>query len=116
MAKGGYRPNAGRKKGSVNAATLRRREIADQALTNGVTPLDVMLTTMRALWDEAIGEDGKIKNLGKAMQANMVAKEAAPFVHPKLASTQVSGGLALQDVSDEPELTEDEWKARHSPE
>lgn len=88
MARGGKRPGAGRKPGAVSEATRRRKEVAQKALSEGVSPLDVMLTTMRTLWDQATDEAGKVVNLGKAMQANIVAKDAAPFLHPKLSSVE----------------------------
>ena len=42
--RGGKRPGAGRPAG---AATRRTREIADQALAEGISPLEVMLRAMR---------------------------------------------------------------------
>lgn len=99
MARGGARPGAGRKPGTVSEATRRRKEIADEALKGGVSPLDVMLTTMRSLWDQAVDPDGKVVNIGKALQANMVAKDAAAFIHPKLSSVEAS----VQQVEMTPE-------------
>lgn len=98
MARGGKRPGAGRKPGTVSEATRRRKEVAKQALSEGVSPLDVMLTTMRTLWDQATDDAGRVVNLGKAMQANIVAKDAAPFLHPKLSSVEakVDGDMTLR--------------------
>jgi hypothetical protein len=100
MARGGKRPGAGRKPGTVSEATQRRKEVAERALAEGISPLDVMLTTMRTLWDQALDPDGRVVNLGKAMQANMVAKDAAPFLHPKLSSVEATGkdGAPLEHV------------------
>lgn len=97
MARGGKRPGAGRKPGTVSEATRRRKEVAEKALADGVSPLDVMLTTMRALWDQAVDESGKVVNFGKAMQANIVAKDAAPFLHPKLSAVEakVEGDMTM---------------------
>jgi hypothetical protein len=77
MARGGKRAGAGRKAGS---ATRRTREIADQAAAEGITPLEVMLKAMRfhvdaKRWDEAA----------------TVAKDAAPYVHPRLAAIEHAG-------------------------
>jgi hypothetical protein len=77
MARGGSRSGAGRKKGST---TKRTREIAEQAFSDGITPLEVMLTAMRRHaeandWDAAAE----------------VAKNAAPYMHPKLAAVEHSG-------------------------
>ena len=91
MARGGPRPGSGRKKGTVSEATRRRKEVAEKALSEGISPLDVMLTTMRALWKQAVGPDGEVVNMGKAMQANVVAKDAAPFLHPKLSNIEATG-------------------------
>lgn len=83
MARGGARPGAGRPKGSKSQLTLQREAVAAKALTDGITPLEVMLNTMRKLYDE-----------GEFMAASQVAKDAAPYVHPKLATTdmRLSGG------------------------
>lgn len=86
MARGGKRIGAGRPKG---AATKRSREIADRAAKEGLTPLEVMLTAMRKhakedRWDEAAS----------------IAKDAAPYMHPRLASMQHTGrnGGPIQTV------------------
>lgn len=86
MARGGKRPGAGRRPGTVSAATARRKEVAERALEEGISPLDVMLKTMRTLWSQALDDTGNVVNIGKAMQANVVAKDAAPFIHPRLSS------------------------------
>jgi len=75
--RGGKREGAGRKKGS---ATLRTREIANAAAEQGITPLEVMLGAMRKAWDEG----------DRAAAANF-AKDAAPYIHPKLSNVQHSG-------------------------
>lgn len=68
-------------------------------MTEGVTPLEVMLGTMRALWADAwLGEQ---MDADKAAQASAVAKDAAPYMHARLQSTELTGkdGAAIQ-VSD----------------
>ena len=77
MARGGARVGAGRKPGSRNE---RSRRIADKAFAEGITPLEVMLKAMRKhveaeRWDEAAAQ----------------AKDAAPYMHPKLAAVQHTG-------------------------
>jgi len=77
MARGGKREGAGRKPGSANRKT---REIAEKAINDGLTPLEVMLTAMRKhaeaeMWDEAAS----------------VAKDAAPYIHPRLAAVEHKG-------------------------
>lgn len=72
--RGGSRPGAGRKKGS---ATKRTREIADRAIAEGLTPLEYMLGILR---------DPEQSN--EARYA--AARDAAPYVHPKLASVDAN--------------------------
>lgn len=98
MARGGVRPNAGRKPG---AATKRTREIADKAAADGVTPLDVMLGTMRAMWESA--NQGGVINAEVAAQASAIAKDAAPYVHPRLSSIEANVRTSVdpRDMSDD---------------
>jgi hypothetical protein len=84
--RGGPRKGAGRPKG---AATKRTRKIADRESQNGLTPLEVMLRAMREHagkkdWDAAAS----------------IAKDAAPYMHAKLASVQHTGpkGGPIQTV------------------
>jgi len=86
VARGGKRDGAGRPRG---ARTQRTREIAERAAKEGLTPLEVMLRAMREHaekneWDAAAG----------------IAKDAAPYMHPRLASMQHSGpnGGPIQTV------------------
>lgn len=76
--RGGARPGAGRRKG---AASKKTREIADSAAENGETPLEYMLRVMRT------SEDSK--------RRDTMAIAAAPFIHPRLASTEVKAEVAL---------------------
>jgi hypothetical protein len=76
-AHGGKRKGAGRKKSSLEK---KSRLIAEIAFVEGITPLEVMLTAMRAY--AAVQEWGK---------ASSIAKDCAPYVHPKLASIEHSG-------------------------
>jgi hypothetical protein len=79
--KGGKRAGAGRKKGIPNRASAAR-EAAIAA--SGLTPLEYMLTTMR---DET-------KPI--ALRLDM-AKAAAPYVHPRLASMEQAVQVDLQE-------------------
>jgi len=72
---GGKRPGAGRKPGVPNKATLERQA---RVASTGITPLDYMLKVMRNPKADPARRDD-------------MAKAAAPYVHPKLASTQVTG-------------------------
>jgi len=75
VARGGKRPNAGRKPGS---ATKRTREIADRAASEGITPLEYMLSVLR---NEAMNPEARFE----------AAKAAAPYMHPRLAAVEHSG-------------------------
>ena len=77
MALGGKREGAGRKLGST---TKKTREIAEKALEQGITPLEVMLGAMREAYERA---DMK--------EAATFAKDAAPYVHPRLAAVEHAG-------------------------
>src|SRR4051794_32588352 len=89
MPRGGRRDGAGRKPGSAN---IRTRQIADKAAAEGITPLEVMLKAMQmhteaGRWDEAAA----------------IAKDAAPYIHPRLASTTLGSDPdrpLVHDVSD----------------
>jgi len=72
-AKPGER-RGGRVKGVPNKITLKReQELAE----GGVMPLDVMLRTMRKLWKG-----------NKRVAACALAKDAAPYCHPRLSSIE----------------------------
>lgn len=75
MKNGGKRPGAGRKPGVPNKATLERQE---RVAATGETPLDYMLRVMR---------DPR----AKAGRRDEMARAAAPYVHPRLATTQHTG-------------------------
>lgn len=79
MARGGARVGAGRKKGSVTKATVYRQEMLARATADGISPLEVMITAMRSAWAE--------NKIDEALQA---AVHAAPYVHPRLAASQVT--------------------------
>lgn len=77
MTHGGARTGAGRKAGVLTSKT---RAIAEQAIADGITPLEVMLHAMRAKYGE-----------GDLVAAAALAKDAAPYVHPRLAAIEQSG-------------------------
>lgn len=74
MARGGVRPNSGRKKGSK--PTLGR-QVAEKAMALDITPIEVLLFGMRYFF--------KKKQYEKAC---LFAKDAAPYCHPKLNSVE----------------------------
>lgn len=75
--KGAPRPaNSGRKKGQKSNRTMTIAEITEAAIALGETPVEFMLRKMRD------------KKSTDAVQREM-AKAAAPYVHPRLASQDV---------------------------
>ena len=76
---GGPRPGSGRPKGKPNKATKAREEIIAAA---GITPLEHMLSVLRDPETDPQRKDE-------------MAKAAAPYVHPRLASIEQKGDLAL---------------------
>jgi len=93
------RKTGGRTKGTPNRATARREsEIAQ----SGITPLQYMLKVMR---DEEADKERR----------DDMAKAAAPYVHPKLASMQHTGkgGGPIQTVN-LTDLTQDDLERLES--
>ena len=89
MANGGARPGAGRKPGGKNKRT---QEIALKAAQEGATPIEVMLGAMRMAWTEAQQLEDKLEQVKAAKAAADIAKEAAPYVHPKMAPKPTDDG------------------------
>lgn len=90
--RGGARKGAGRKKTADTPEGQLRRDLAIRALKEGTTPLEVMLEAMREAYTE-----------GGAAAAMPYAKEAAPYLHPKLSSVDakvdgVIGQYAAQPI------------------
>ena len=103
-SKGGARPGAGRKTGSL---TKRTRQIAEAVATQGITPLEVMMKVMHQLYEEAgnvseqdlgnkeLASEARIKLLNMAAT---IGRHAAPYVHPRLSAIEHTGkdGAPLQ--------------------
>lgn len=92
MARGGARPGAGRPKGEKSVRTKLAEKAVIRALREGASPLDVLLEAMRDAYAE-----------GGATAAMPFAKEAAPYVHPKLSAVDakvdgVIGQYAAQPI------------------
>jgi hypothetical protein len=87
-AKGGARPGSGRKLG---AATLKTREVANKAATDGITPLEVMVLDMRGKYEA-----------GDLAAAADRARDCAPYMHPRLSSANVSVRRieSIREISD----------------
>jgi hypothetical protein len=72
--RGGKRTGSGRKVGAPNKLTAKAQE---QAAATGQTPLEVMLDIMRNTTDERL--------------QLTAAQAAAPYVHAKLSSIEMTG-------------------------
>lgn len=70
----------GRKKGTPNKRTEAAKALVTRAASEGILPLEVMLGAMRDAWEK-----------GDKTGAATFAKDAAPYVHPRLANVQHSG-------------------------
>jgi hypothetical protein len=90
MTRGGKRAGAGRKKGALSQKT---RVIAARAAADGITPLEVILRTMRSAWARASRNGETVESFQDALIAAAMAEKAAPYVHPRLAAEkhEVSG-------------------------
>ena len=77
MARGGYRPGAGRPLGSKNKRSQMIEEAARRTAAGGPTPLEFLLRVMR---DENESMDRRLE----------AAKAAAPYCHPRLVSQQIT--------------------------
>jgi hypothetical protein len=92
MPHGGKRRGAGRKPSSL---TVKSRAIAEIAMEEGITPLEVLLRAMRGYansqqWDRAAA----------------IAKDAAPYLHPKLTSVEPPEPPEKEPPKAEPDFSE----------
>jgi hypothetical protein len=88
---------------------LRSRDIADRlaACKGELSPLEVMVEGMRKVWDEALAEPSRETRLDLLMKACALARDAAPYVHPRLASIQTT----IRRITDIKDLTDEEISA-----
>ena len=101
----------GRPAGSVSQRTKAMRDITNEAILDGITPVEVMLENMRFYHEKAdvlltaivAGVKGNkksmellaaLKELGSFKdKAQTCAVDAAPYCHPRLSATNVSGEI-----------------------
>ena len=118
MPRGGKREGAGRKSGAL---TERTREVAEKAIASGKTPLEIMLDNMAHFQQVALDAEATLDGLtatefSEQVPANATpedqfkfllaqvkktasfrqaaqdaARDAAPYIHPKLAAIEHSG-------------------------
>lgn len=118
MPRGGKREGAGRK---LSAVTRKTREIADRAAAAGVSPLEIMLDNMRHFQQVAMDAEAILAGLtaeefagakganlkpeeqfklllaevkkaaGFRQMAQECARDASPYMHPRLSTVQHQG-------------------------
>lgn len=115
MARGGKREGAGRPTGALQERT---RAVAERALAEGKAPLEVMLDNMRHFQQVALDAEAVIEGLsedeiaalgdsheqqfkallakvkqaaGLRQMAHECARDAAAYMHPKLAAIEHTG-------------------------
>ena len=89
MTNGGSGRGQGRKKGSLATKT---RKVAEAAAKKGLTPLEIMLEAMQDSWakaKEAQDDEERLKLRGLAIS---IAKDAAPYMHAKIAPRNPDDG------------------------
>lgn len=94
----------GRKVGALGKRTLARKEIADKALEQGISPVEVMIDNMRWAYDLAL----KAKKPEKALEYRTIAQnwaeDCANYFHPKLAAIEHTGAdggpIQTEEVSE----------------
>lgn len=82
----------GRKQGATN---IKTREIAEKAIKQGITPLEVMLSLMRKAWDAATKATDPKEQERLEDKAGAHAKDAAPYLHAKLQPVDRAGSADL---------------------
>jgi hypothetical protein len=102
--RGGRRPGAGRPAGSKNR---RSAEIARTAAEEGITPIEVMLGAMRDLWAQGTPEAKR--------EAAEIAKDAAPYIHPRLASIDQTIKEDRPFALVPGQLSMEEWQLTYGP-
>lgn len=115
MPRGGAREGAGRKAGVPSAKTIARQQLTAKAIEDGVSPLEVMLGNMRHFEKVAVDAETDVENLsvaelgekpenqfkallaevkkavGLRQMAQECARDAAPYIHHRLATMEHIG-------------------------
>jgi len=99
MAKqrGGARKGAGRPKGAKDHAKLQLNAKIAKAMLEGsvtggkITPLEVLLKAMHYNWDVSTATKDSEMKIACMREAANYAREAAPYLHARLASTELKG-------------------------
>lgn len=81
---------------SRKAAASGTALLPNNAPFPNIAPLEVILETMRDLWARAETEEDPATRAALRKEAAGLAKDAAPYVHPRLAAVNHTGGVALR--------------------
>ena len=93
---GGRRSGAGRKPGGEN---VRSRAVLDPSIREQIGPVEVQTRTMLELWHRAHNDDGEMVDLGLATQACAIARDVAPYLHPRLAAIAATATVTTVERS-----------------
>lgn len=105
--RGGPQPGSGRPKGAI---TEKAQQILSKAALEGISPLEVLLNDMRFYYNLSEAEMAQVyamepgKKKANAFRAagalkeiaRSCARDAAPYLHPKLATISAPGGGPIQ--------------------
>jgi len=103
MPRGGARPGAGRPKGT--RPTVKRYASLKAAIRDDIVPVEGLLRLASTYRTRALSG----KDNGAAEIYRQALKDAAPYLHPRLAPIEHTGKLSLQDVLER--LTPDQLAA-----
>ena len=95
MARGGRRLGAGRKPGGHN----RPRVVLHPSIRDTISPVEVQTRTMLELWRRAHNDEGEMVDLPLATQACAIAREVAPYLHPRLAAIAATATVTTVERS-----------------
>ena len=93
---GGRRSGAGRKPGGEN---VRSRVVLHPSIQEQIGPVEVQTRTMLELWRRAHNGDGEMVDLGLATQACAIARDVAPYLHPRLAAIAATATVTTVERS-----------------
>ena len=81
-----------KRRGRPVGTTGQRSRARDRAIAQAeITPLEVMLKTMAEIWNAAIAQEDPMERAKGQMAAVSVAKDVAPYLHPRLQATTLKG-------------------------
>jgi len=105
----------------AGAISKRTQAQIAKAGSTGEMPLDALLKAMRyhlKRFDEAIKAQDEDKAKEALAAAGIFAKDAAPYVHARLANVQVQSETTIHYVARIPEAKPDalSWHEKHVPE